>query len=130
MKFLRIFPLYLLSILLFGGFFSGGVYVSCRFMLGLLMDALGRPTGIAAVLPKVMALTAGLGGGFWGIMLAAVITRFLANQFLEDVKLGERPILDLTMSSFLSFLFVIAVLIAVFGERANVDAVLKVLLTT
>ena len=99
-------------------------------MLGLLMDALGRPTGIAAVLPKVMALTAGLGGGFWGIMLAAVITRFLANQFLEDVKLGERPILDLTMSSFLSFLFVIAVLIAVFGERANVDAVLKVLLTT
>ncbi len=130
MKFLRIFPLYLLNLILFCGFFLGGIYVSCRFMLGLVMEALGYPTGIAAVFPKIMALIAGLGGGFWGLMIAAFTTRFLARQFLEDVPLGDRPILNLTMSSFISFLFVIAILIAIGGDRVNLGAILKILLAT
>lgn len=130
MKFLRIFPLYLINLLLFGGWFVVGIYAGCRFMLGLMMDLLNYPTGIAAVFPKIVALIAGLGGGFWGLMIAAFIVRFLARHFLEGVDLGERPILNITMSSFVTFLLVLAVMIAAFGERANLDAVLKILLAT
>lgn len=128
MKFLKVFPLYLINLTLFCGLFLGGIYFSCRFMLGLMMDVLGNPTGIAAVFPKIVALVAGLGGGFWGIMLAAIITRFLARHWLDGADLGDHPILNITMSSFIGFIFVIAVLIAVFGERANIDVVLKILL--
>lgn len=99
-------------------------------MLGLAMDALGNPTGIAAVFPKIIALAAGLGGGFWGVMLAALMTRFLARHWLDNIELGERPILSVTMSSFLSFILVLMILIAVFGERTNIDAILKILLMT
>lgn len=130
MKFLRIFPLYLLNLILFCGFFLGGIYVSCRFMLGLVMEALGYPTGIAAVFPKIMALIAGLGGGFWGLMIAAFLARFLARQLLEDVDFGERPILNITMTSFISFLLVTAIMVAVGGDRINIGAILKVLLET
>lgn len=130
MKVLRVLPLYLISLLLFCGLFFGGIYVSCRFMLGLAMDALGSPTGIAAVFPKLIALAGGLGGGFWGLMLAAFITRFLARYWLEDADLGERPILNITMSSFLGFILVSMILIAFFGERANLDSILKLLLET
>ncbi len=130
MKFLRIFPLYLISLLLFTSIFFAGVYFSCRFMLGLAMDALGSPTGLAAVFPKIIALAAGLGGGFWGLMLAAFITRFLARHWLEDASLGDRPILSITMSSFLSFILVVMILIAFLGERTNLDAILKILLET
>ena len=130
MKLLRIFPLYTLNLLLFTGFFFGGIYFSCRFMLGLVMEALGYPTGIAGVFPKIIALIAGLGGGFWGLLIAAFIARFIARQFLEGADLGDRPILNLTMSSFISFLFVIAILIAIGGERVSLGAVLKILLET
>lgn len=130
MKVLRIFPLYLIGLLLFCGLFFGGVYVSCRFMLGLAMDVLGNPTGIAAVFPKLIALAGGLGGGFWGLMLAAFITRFLARHWLDGVELGERPLLNITMSSFLSFILVSMILIAFFGERTDLGAILKILLET
>ena len=130
MKFLRVFPLYLMNLILFGGLFFGGIYISCRFMLGLVMEALGNPTGLAAVFPKIIALVAGLGGGFWGLMLAAFLARFLARQLLDGIDLGERPILNITMSSFVSFLFVIAILIAVGGERVNIGTILEILLTT
>ncbi len=130
MKILRVFPLYLINLVLFAGLFFGGIYVSCRFMLGLVMEALGNPTGIAAVFPKIIALIAGLGGGFWGLMLAAFIARFLARQLLDGVDFGERPILNITMSSFVSFLFIIAILIAVGGDRVNIGAILEILLAT
>ena len=130
MKFLRVFPLYLMNLVLFGGLFFGGIYVSCRFMLGLVMEALGNPTGIAAVFPKVIALIAGLGGGFWGLMLAAFTTRFLTRQLLEGADLGERPILNVTMTSFISFLLVTAILIAVGGDQVNLGAILEILLET
>jgi len=130
MKFLRIFPLYLISLLLFCGLFFAGIYIGCRFMLGLVMEALGYPTGLAAVFPKIIALIAGLGGGFWGVMLAAFITHFLAKYWLEDVKFGERPLLNITMTSFLSFVLVLMILIALFGERTNIDTVLRILLKT
>ena len=130
MKFLRIFPLYLMNLVLFAGLFFGGIYVSCRFMLGLMMEALGYPTGIAAVFPKIIALIAGLGGGFWGLMIAAFLARFLARQLLEGADLGERPILNITMSSFISFLLVTAIMIAVGGERVNLSEILKILLAT
>ena len=130
MKFLRVFPLYLMNLILFGGLFFGGIYVSCRFMLGLVMEALGNPTGLAAVFPKIIALVAGLGGGFWGLMLAAFLARFLTTQLLDGIDLGERPILNITMSSFVSFLFVTAILIAVGGERINIGAILEILLAT
>ena len=130
MKFLRIFPLYLMNLMLFGGLFFGGIYVSCRFMLGLVMEALGNPTGIAAIFPKIIALIAGLGGGFWGLMLAAFLVRFLARQFLDGVDLGERPILNITMSSFISFLLVTAIMIAIGGDRVDIGAILEILLAT
>jgi len=130
MKFFRVVPLYLLNTVLFGGWFVAGIYFSCRFMLGLVMEALGNPTGIAAVFPKIIALIAGLGGGFWGLMIAAFIARFLARQLLEGADLGERPILNITMSSFVSFLFVAAILIAVGGEKVNIGAILEILLET
>ena len=130
MKFLRVFPLYLMNLVLFGGLFFGGIYVSCRFMLGLVMEALGSPTGLAAVFPKIIALIAGLGGGFWGLMLAAFTTRFLTRQLLEGADLGERPILNVTMTSFISFLLVTAILIAVGGDQVNLGAILEILLET
>ena len=130
MKVLRVLPLYLMNLILFGGMFFGGIYVSCRFMLGLAMDLLGNPTGIAAVFPKIIALAAGLGGGFWGLMIAAFIARFLATQLLDGADLGERPILNVTMSSFVSFLLVTAIMIAVGGESVNLGAILKILLET
>ena len=130
MKLLRVLPLYLINLILFGGLFFGGIYVSCRFMLGLVMEALGNPTGIAAVFPKILALIAGLGGGFWGLMIAAFIARFLARQLLEGADLGERPILNLTMTSFISFLLVTAIMIAVGGEKVNIGAILEILLAT
>ena len=119
-----------MNLLLFGGLFFGGIYVSCRFMLGLVMEALGNPTGIAAVFPKIIALIAGLGGGFWGLMLAAFLVRFLARQFLDGVDLGERPILNVTMSSFISFLLVTAIMIAIGGDRVDIGAILEILLAT
>ena len=130
MKFLRVLPLYLMNLVLFGGLFFGGIYVSCRFMLGLVMEALGNPTGIAAVFPKILALIAGLGGGFWGLMIAAFFARFLARQLLDGIDLGDRPILNITMSSFISFLLVTAIMIAVGGERINISAILEILLAT
>ena len=130
MKILRIFPPYLMNLILFGGLFFGGIYVSCRFMLGLVMDALGNPTGIAAIFPKIIALAAGLGGGFWGLVLAALIARFLSRQLLDGVDLGERPILNITMTSFVSFLLVTAIMIAVGGDRVNIGAILEILLKT
>lgn len=130
MKLLRLLLLYIINLFLFCGWFVAGVYVSCRFMLSLLMEALNYPTGIAVVFPKIIALIAGLGGGFWGMLLAAFIVRFLARHFLEDMDLGERPILNITMSSFIGFIFVLMILIAFFGERADLDAVLKILLET
>jgi len=130
MKFLKIFPLYILNLILFTGLFLGGIYGGCRFMLGLVMNALGNPTGLAVLFPKVIALIAGLGGGFWGLMIAAFLTRLLARQFLDGVDLGDRSILNLTMSSFISFLFVIAILIAVGGERISIGAILEILLAT
>ena len=128
MKFLRVFPIYITNLVLFTGLFLGGIYSGCRFMLGLVLNALGNPTGLAAVFPKIIALIAGLGGGFWGLMIAAFLTRLLARQFLDGIDLGERPILNLTMSSFISFLFVIAILIAVGGNRISLEAILKILL--
>ena len=128
MKVLRVLPLYLMNLILFGGMFFGGIYVSCRFMLGLAMDLLGNPTGIAAVFPKIIALAAGLGGGFWGLMIAAFIARFLATQLLDGADLGERPILNVTMSSFVSFLLVTAIMIAVGGDKVKISAILEILL--
>ena len=119
-----------MNLILFGGLFFGGIYVSCRFMLGLVMEALGNPTGIAAVFPKIIALIAGLGGGFWGLMIAAFLARFLARQLLEDVDFGDRPILNITMTSFISFLLVTAIMIAVGGDRVNIGAILEILLAT
>ena len=130
MKLLRVLPLYLMNLILFGGLFFGGIYFSCRFMLGLTMEALGNPTGIAAVFPKILALIAGLGGGFWGLMIAAFIARFLTTQLLDGIDLGERPILNITMSSFISFLLVTAVMIAAGGDKINVGAILEILLET
>jgi len=130
MKLLRVLPLYLMNLILFGGLFFGGIYSSCRFMLGLAMDLLGNPTDIAAVFPKIFALIAGLGGGFWGLMIAAFIARFLATQLLDDIDLGDRPILNITMTSFISFLLVTAIMIAAGGDRTNISAILEILLET
>lgn len=130
MKILRVIPLYLMNLFLFGGLFFGGIYVSCRFMLGLAMDLLGNPTGLAAIFPKLLALVAGLGGGFWGLMIAAFAARFLARQLLPETGLGEKRLWDVTLGSFVSFLLVVMILIAVFGERTNIGAILEVLLET
>ena len=130
MEFFRVIPLYAMNLFLFGGLFFGGIYVSCRFILGLVMEALGNPTGLAALFPKLLALVAGLGGGFWGLMLAAVTARFLARQLLPEANLGEKRLLDITLGSFVSFLLVVMILIAIFGERTNVGAILEVLLET
>ena len=128
MKLLRVLPLYLMNLILFGGMFFGGIYVSCRFILGLAMETLGNPTGLAAVFPKIIALVAGLGGGFWGLMIAALIARFLTTQLLDGIDLGDRPILNTTMSSFISFLLVTAIMIAVGGDKVKISAILEILL--
>lgn len=130
MKIFSIIPLYLLSLLMFVGFFVGGVYFGARFALSLVMDVLDYPTGMAAVFPKVLALAAGAGGGFWGLFLAAVVTRFLGHRWIGSVKFGERPILNTTMSAFLTFILMTMIAVAVFGERTHIDAVLKILLET
>jgi hypothetical protein len=130
MKIFSIIPLYLLSLLMFVGFFVGGVYFGCRFVLSLAMEALGYPTGLAAVFPKIIALAGGFGGGFWGLLLAAALTRFFRHHWTGEVKFGERPLLNTTMSAFLTFVLVTMLFIATFGERTNLDTVLKILLET
>ena len=113
---------------MFLGFFVAGVYFGTRFTLSLAMEVLDYPTGIAAIFPKIVALAGGLGGGFWGLLLAAAVTRFLGHHWIGSIKFGERPILNTTMSAFITFILILMIVIAVFGERAHVDAVLKILL--
>lgn len=101
-----------------------------RFVFSLAMGVFGYPTGVAAVFPKLIALGGGLGGGFWGIMLAVFITRYLGHHWIGRVDFGNRPILNTTMSAFLTSVLLVMIALAIFGERTGIGAILEVLLRT
>lgn len=130
MRVLSFVPLYLLSVSLFVILFLLGIVVGARFTLSLMMQLLGYPVGIAAILPKLIALVGGIGGSFWGLFLAATITRFLGQHWEAPLEFGRRPIVNTTISAFLTFLLLLLISLAAFGNRLPVGEVLNFLLKT
>jgi hypothetical protein len=130
MRVLSFVPLYLLSVLLFVVLFLLGIVVGTRFTLSLMMQILGYPTGIAAVLPKLVALVGGVGGSFWGLFLAAAATRFFGRHWEMPLDFGRHPVINTTISAFLTFILLLLIALVVLGDRLPVGAVLKFLLQT